>query len=201
MSIGQRFQNKQLRMLEQCYKAWEKLYMLGSWVQCARLGFAKTQMYFSVHSLMKTKENFCLTFPSNRMKENSIQSTQKLWGYKNMFLFTLNINEWAVRKYKKKIQGIIETQENVRNTRWNRRLWRSNDDRRATMLAFIKYLPKMPSHCCCSSTSQLYLEPTFQSKVDMWKPNLQYPGTSREHRNLIIICKIYIILTVIKKKK
>lgn len=146
--------------------------------------FWKTLTWDMKHTYISSLVDYV---PSKRMKENSRRKgtliyflkrgTQKLRVCKRMFLSTLNVNEWTVREYSRKVRGISEAAQNVYNPRRNRY---SNDKRRATLHAFIEELPKMPSHYCRSSTSKLYLEPTFQSKAELYREYQSYCSQKNE---------------------
>ncbi|XP_031338517.1 uncharacterized protein LOC116167318 [Photinus pyralis] len=234
MSREQRFQNKRLRMLGQCYNGLQKDPSEGNY-KLTNIAARKMGPTCSSRVCKNSKVFFCPSFhendrkllfdsfwktltwdmkrtylsslvdyvPSKRMKENSRRKgtliyylkkgTQKLRVCKKMFLSTLNVNEWIVREYSKKLHGITEAEENVLHPRRNRH---SNDQRRITMQTFLEELPKMPSHYCRSSTSKLYLEPTFQSKAELYREYQRYCATKNENS-----CSQQLFNEEIKKQK
>ncbi|KAJ8981068.1 hypothetical protein NQ317_007204 [Molorchus minor] len=125
--------------------------------------------------------------PSKRKKEDSRRSgtliyhlkkgTEKVRVCKRMFLSTLDVKEWTVRDCSKKLYGIHEAERDIYISKRNRR---SNDNRRLTLKSFLDELPKMPSHYCRVSTSKIYLEPTFQSKNDLYREYQKYCDSKNE---------------------
>lgn len=119
--------------------------------------------------------------PSKRRKEDSRRKgtlvyhlkkgTERKRVCKKMFLSTLGLGEWFVREYSQSMFGINESENDIRKEGRNRQ---TNPIKRNTLSAFLSDLPKLPSHYCRASTSSLYLEPTFQSKTDLYREYLNY---------------------------
>lgn len=74
---------------------------------------------------------------------------------KTMFLATLGIGEWSVQHW---VQ-VGEPKEKTRRIPRN--------EAHESLRAFLRDLPKVPSHYCRSSSSKMYLEPVFQSISDL----------------------------------
>lgn len=121
--------------------------------------------------------------PAKRKKENSRRNetllyslkkgTEKVRVCKKMFLATLGVNEWTVREYSSRQHGMHVAEENNSMEKRGRNT-SSNKEKRDLLNTFLENLPKMPSHYCRTSTSNLYLEPTFQSKAELFEEYCQY---------------------------
>lgn len=118
---------------------------------------------------------------AKRKKENSRRNDtlvyslkkgkEKVRVCKKMFLSTLGVKEWTVRECSKKQFGIhIADGDNS----FNKRARNVSKEKKALLQQFLDELPKMPSHYCRSSTSKLYLEPTFQSKLELYREYSRY---------------------------
>ncbi|KAI4871352.1 hypothetical protein NFI96_026576 [Prochilodus magdalenae] len=71
---------------------------------------------------------------------------------KKFFLSTLGLGEWSVAHW-------VQTSETERNHSQAM----VGDEALASLQAFLRDLPKVPSHYCQSSSSKLFLEPMFRS--------------------------------------
>nr|CAH7728671.1 unnamed protein product [Callosobruchus chinensis] len=89
------------------------------------------------------------------------KGTEKMRVCKRMFLSTLGVGEW--------------TDMSMQN-----RKRCSTKGQKEAMKMFLNDLPKMPSHYCRSSTARLYLEPVFQSKMDVYREYEKYCGTKSQ---------------------
>nr|CAH7713531.1 unnamed protein product [Callosobruchus chinensis]CAH7717261.1 unnamed protein product [Callosobruchus chinensis] len=105
------------------------------------------------------------------------KGTEKMRVCKRMFLSTLGVGEWTVREYSSKQFGMTIAQEDM--SMQNRKRCSTKGQKEA-MKMFLNDLPKMPSHYCRSSTARLYLEPVFQSKMDVYREYEKYCGTKSQ---------------------
>lgn len=121
------------------------------------------------------------TVPAKRKKADSRRNetliyslkkgTEKLRVCKKMFLATLGVKEWTVREYSRKAFGMHVADEEKSNDSRNRH---STKEKKKVLENFLDVLPKMPSHYCRASTTKLYLEPVFQSKMDLYREYVKY---------------------------
>lgn len=77
---------------------------------------------------------------------------------RSLFLSTLGLGEWSVLNW---VQDAGNKQSNAASCH--------RGEAHDFMRSFLQDLPKVPSHYCRSSTSKQYLEPVFQSIVDLHK--------------------------------
>ncbi|KAK7130348.1 hypothetical protein R3I93_019849 [Phoxinus phoxinus] len=77
---------------------------------------------------------------------------------KGLFLATLGIGAWSALNW---VQDAGNAQQNAASC--HRR------EAHEFMKSFLQDLPKVPSHFCRSSTSKQYLEPVFQSMLNLYK--------------------------------
>ncbi|VEN46706.1 unnamed protein product, partial [Callosobruchus maculatus] len=98
---------------------------------------------------------------SETLVYNLKKGTEKMRVCKRMFLSTLGVKEWT----------------NV--SMENRRRY-STTEKKNLLKKFFMELPKMPSHYCRSSTSKMYLEPVFQSKMDVYREYAKYSDTQKQ---------------------
>ncbi|XP_066498806.1 uncharacterized protein [Hoplias malabaricus] len=75
---------------------------------------------------------------------------------KKFFLSTLGLGEWSVAHWVQ--PGVPEQSGNQQA---------AGDEALASLQAFLRDLPKVPSHCGQPSSSKLYLEPMFQSMSEL----------------------------------
>lgn len=78
---------------------------------------------------------------------------------KTMFLNTLSIGEWVIKKWI------------IRDTDLSKVLTKNNmkKEENNKLITFFKNLPKVESHYCRKDTSKLYLEPIWTSKAQLYK--------------------------------
>lgn len=85
---------------------------------------------------------------------------------KVMFLNTLGVKEWVIKKWAK--TG-LETHKTTDKNEVDHSKSNVIDKRIAVLHEFFDSLPKLESHYCRASTSKLYLEPIWNSKANLYK--------------------------------
>lgn len=75
-----------------------------------------------------------------------------------MFLGTLGLDEWCARNW-----AVEAHQRNSTSPQNKKKPSRADESKKESVRSFLESLPKLPSHYCRSSTTQLYLEPLFRS--------------------------------------
>ena len=93
---------------------------------------------------------------------------------KEFFLSTLNLGEWTlyswVRKGDESAGGCsIPRLKSVRESRNQSQVRNYFTPRREFAVNFLNSLPKMESHYCRSTSSKMYLEPTWQSHSELYR--------------------------------
>lgn len=111
----------------------------------------------------------------SRRKETLIytlkRGTEKIRVCKKMFLSTLGVKEWTVRENSRKEFGmhVADAEKSI-----ELRKRHCTKEKKKVLTKFLEILPKMPSHYCRASTTKLYLEPVFQSKMDLYREYKKY---------------------------
>ncbi|XP_030765272.1 uncharacterized protein LOC115889424 [Sitophilus oryzae] len=82
---------------------------------------------------------------------------------KKMFLNTLSIGEWSLHSWANTLK---EATNNIAEINQQRSNPRSESNK--MVCKFFDNLPKMESHYCRARSNKLYLEPIWQSKVDLF---------------------------------
>ena len=122
-------------------------------------------------TLPKDKKN-CKSACSRRKNSNFYHLKKKGFGLvrvcKKMFLNTLGLNEWMVLDWTKKNRNLPNAPEKPINKR------KSDTNRINAAHDFLNSLQKVPSHYCRQSTSMLYLETLWLSKVEVHRAYVDY---------------------------
>ncbi|CAG9814682.1 unnamed protein product [Phaedon cochleariae] len=103
-----------------------------------------------------------------------------------MYSHTFGINEWMMKHWVN--SGVNNDLKDSRdlNVPTRQRLSNEMKQKMELMKEFSKDLPKLESHYCRASTSKLYLEPLFQTKMDVYRLH-------KEHciqNNMTALCAI-----------
>lgn len=100
---------------------------------------------------------------------------------KLMFLNTLGMKEWMVQNWtsnkgdgSENVQNSDEeedgvTQQNGRFVEQRVHKEKKKSEKQKIIIEWFDSLPKVPSHYCRASSSKMYLEPLWESKVDLYK--------------------------------
>lgn len=90
---------------------------------------------------------------------------------KKMFLNTLGVNEWVIKKW---IKSDLEVNHQILPNE------QPSSARIKLLHEFFDTLPKLESHYCRASTSKLYLEPIWQSKSHLYRVYKDFCGDRNE---------------------
>jgi len=101
---------------------------------------------------------------------------------KKMFLNTLGLGEWSVSNWVTSSEGTNKSSlPGVKVP-----------DKRVTVSEFFDKLPKLESHHCTSSSSKLYLEPTWKSKASLYKQYINWCAAGNvEKASKTIFCDVF----------
>ncbi|CAH1155702.1 unnamed protein product [Phaedon cochleariae] len=95
--------------------------------------------------------------------------TKILQVCRKTFLNTLGLKESMVHKWCIKAESGMHIGKDDINLPLRRRITEGKASSLKAMTDFLKSIPKMESHYCRSSTSKLYVEPIYQSKMDLYR--------------------------------
>ncbi|XP_033497543.1 uncharacterized protein LOC117266442 [Epinephelus lanceolatus] len=84
---------------------------------------------------------------------------------KKMFLSTLGIGEWSVLNWAQN----ASQQDSSENTKKQTQRKSRKASEHVVLKEFLESLPKMPSYCCGTSVSKLYLEPVFSNMSEVYR--------------------------------
>lgn len=128
-----------------------------------RYTWAEKKMFIRNHvNVKKTSRKRGLNEESRRTYSNEFFfGSSRMRICKTMFLNTLGVKEWVIKKWAK--SGLdknvaVQIPQNV-----------GINNRVKQLQIFLESLPKMESHYCRATTSKLYLEPTWTSKSQLYK--------------------------------
>lgn len=85
---------------------------------------------------------------------------------KKMFLSTLGIGEWSVLNWAQNASKQDNPEENAKK-RAQRKSRKASEH--VVLKEFLESLPKVPSYCCGTSISKLYLEPAFSNMSEVYR--------------------------------
>ena len=89
---------------------------------------------------------------------------ERLEVCREMFLSTLCLGEWSVRKWVMDSTDGMHSRKVPMTSRHS-----ETAERRESVRKFLGDLPKLPSHYCRATTSKEYLEPHFQSVAEVYR--------------------------------
>ena len=89
---------------------------------------------------------------------------ERLDVYREMFLSTLCLGEWSVRKWVMDSTDGMHSRKVPMTSRHS-----ETAEWRESVRKFLGDLPKLPSHYCRATTSKEYLEPHFQSVAEVYR--------------------------------
>ncbi|KAG7216492.1 hypothetical protein INR49_001978 [Caranx melampygus] len=85
---------------------------------------------------------------------------------KKMFLSTLGVGEWSVLNW---AQHASQQSDSGENTKKQTQRKSRKATEHVVLKEFLESLPKVPSYCCGTSISKLYLEPVFSNMSDVYR--------------------------------
>ncbi|XP_023262942.1 uncharacterized protein LOC111655690 isoform X1 [Seriola lalandi dorsalis] len=85
---------------------------------------------------------------------------------KKMFLSTLGVGEWSVLNWAQNASQQGDSEENTKK-QTQRKSRKASEH--IVLKEFLESLPKVPSYCCGTSISKLYLEPVFSNMSDVYR--------------------------------
>ncbi len=85
---------------------------------------------------------------------------------KKMFLSTLGIGEWSVLNWAQNVSEQDSSEENAKK-QTQRKSRKASEH--VFLKEFLESLPKVPSYCCGTSISKLYLEPVFSNMSEVYR--------------------------------
>ncbi|XP_044063699.1 uncharacterized protein LOC122881504 isoform X2 [Siniperca chuatsi] len=85
---------------------------------------------------------------------------------KKMFLSTLGIGEWSVLNWAQNPSEQDDSEENAKK-QTQRKSRKASEH--IVLKEFLERLPKVPSYCCGTSISKLYLEPVFSNMSEVYR--------------------------------
>ncbi|KAK2845021.1 hypothetical protein Q5P01_011680 [Channa striata] len=100
------------------------------------------------------------------MRYHLIADSERKQVCKKMFLSTLGIGEWSVLNWAQNASQQGNCEENT--TKRTRRKSRKASEH-MVLKEFLDSLPKVPSYCCGTSISKLYLEPVFSNMSEVYR--------------------------------
>ncbi|XP_051263630.1 uncharacterized protein LOC127367642 isoform X1 [Dicentrarchus labrax] len=100
------------------------------------------------------------------MRYHLIAGGDKKQVCKKMFLSTLGIGEWSVLNW---AQNVSEQDNSEENTKKKTQRKSRKASEHVVLKEFLESLPKVPSYCCGTSISKLYLEPVFSNMSEVYR--------------------------------
>ncbi|XP_031723387.1 uncharacterized protein LOC116394443 [Anarrhichthys ocellatus] len=85
---------------------------------------------------------------------------------KKMFLSTLGIGEWSVLNW---AQNASQQDDSEESTKKQTQRKSRKASEHVVLNEFLEGLPKVPSYCCGTSVSKLYLEPVFSNMSEVYR--------------------------------
>ncbi|XP_029307660.1 uncharacterized protein LOC115021376 isoform X2 [Cottoperca gobio] len=85
---------------------------------------------------------------------------------KKMFLSTLGIGEWSVLNWAQTVSQ-QDNSEQITKKQTQRKSRKASEH--IVLNEFLESLPKVPSYCCGTSVSKLYLEPVFSNMSEVYR--------------------------------
>ncbi|KAF1388368.1 hypothetical protein PFLUV_G00089460 [Perca fluviatilis] len=100
------------------------------------------------------------------MRYHLIGSGEKKQVCKKMFLSTLGIGEWSVLNWAQNTSQ-QDSSEEITKKQMQRKSRKASEH--IVLTEFLESLPKVPSYCCGTSVSKLYLEPVFSNMSEVYR--------------------------------
>ncbi|KAF3692311.1 hypothetical protein EXN66_Car007987 [Channa argus] len=142
--------------------------LFTSFWQC--MNWAQRKIYVSglvdCDPVERTRAPLTLSRRSVSMRYHLIAEGERKQVCKKMFLSTLGIGEWSVLNWAQNVSQQDNSEENTKKT--TQRKSRKASEH-IVLKDFLESLPKVPSYCCGTSISKLYLEPVFSNMSEVYR--------------------------------
>nr|XP_020465340.1 uncharacterized protein LOC109965575 isoform X2 [Monopterus albus] len=142
--------------------------LFASFWQC--MNWAERKIYVAglvdCDLVERTRAPWTQSRRSVSMRYHLIASGERKQVCKRMFLSTLGIGEWSVLNWAQNASQEDNSEENTKKT--TQRKSRKASEH-IVLKEFLERLPKVPSYCCGTSISKLYLEPVFSNMSEVYR--------------------------------
>ncbi|XP_032373999.1 uncharacterized protein LOC116690887 [Etheostoma spectabile] len=142
--------------------------LFTSFWQC--MNWAQRKTYVSglvdCDPVERTRAPWTQSRRSVSMRYHLIASGERKQVCKKMFLSTLGIGEWSVLNWAQNTSK-QDNSEEINKKQTKRKSRKASEH--VVLNQFLEGLPKVPSYCCGSSVSKLYLEPVFSNMSEVYR--------------------------------
>ncbi|XP_068558270.1 uncharacterized protein [Cebidichthys violaceus] len=139
----------------------------GFW-QC--MNWAQRKIYVSglvdCDPVERTRAPWTQSRRSVSMRYHLIADGDRKQVCKKMFLSTLGIGEWSVLNW---AQNASQQDDSEGSAKKQTRRKSRKASEHVVLNEFLESLPKVPSYCCGTSVSTLYLEPVFSNMSEVYR--------------------------------
>ncbi|XP_042346370.1 uncharacterized protein LOC121946032 [Plectropomus leopardus] len=142
--------------------------LFTSFWQC--MNWAQRKIYVSglvdCDPVERTRAPWTQSRRSVSMRYHLIADGDRKQVCKKMFLSTLGIGEWSVLNWAQNASQRDNSEETTKKP--TQRKSRKASEH-VVLKEFLESLPKLPSYCCGTSVSKLYLEPVFSNMSEVYR--------------------------------